>query len=360
MSPKVSVVMSVYNGEKYLQEAVESILDQTFTDFEFIIVDDGSTDATPAILSSYSDPRIIRLHNETNIGLTKSLNRGLVTARGEYIARHDVDDVALLDRLAVQVGYLESHPDVAFVGAGIQYIAADGATLGTYIPPTDPGLLRWRLLFSNPIRHPTVLWRRQAVQMAVGSYNPTIELAQDYEFWARLVDHLPVAMLPDVLVQFRRHPQTVSTTRRCQQLAFVCQISCAQLGRYLPDSDEMTLTDLHLLAHNQIASLSPQRLFHSCVSLLTLWCRFMAAASTAVNRVSDPSLIVTEVESLVRRALGRCEQQAWKATGWHIAFQYLRLCPRRAPALIRPLAGLTLPRWFLQTYRRYRYGSVAE
>ena len=97
--PKVSVLMSVYNGERYLREAVESILNQTFTDFEFIIIDDGSTDSSRAILASFDDPRIVLLQNETNIGLTRSLNEGLSLARGKYIARQDADDASLLERL---------------------------------------------------------------------------------------------------------------------------------------------------------------------------------------------------------------------------------------------------------------------
>ena len=116
-NPKVTVLMSVYNGEKYLQEAIDSILEQTFKDFEFLIINDGSTDKTGEILESYHDLRIKIINNEKNIGLTKSLNKGLKLARGEYIARQDADDISMPERLEKEVEFLETHQDYAVVGA---------------------------------------------------------------------------------------------------------------------------------------------------------------------------------------------------------------------------------------------------
>jgi len=115
--PKISVIMSVYNGEKYLREAIESILNQTFRDFEFIIINDGSTDKTSEILSSYNDPRIVIINNKRNIGLTKSLNKGLKMVKGEYIARQDADDVSLPERLERMVNFLDMNRDVGLLGS---------------------------------------------------------------------------------------------------------------------------------------------------------------------------------------------------------------------------------------------------
>lgn len=122
ISPKVSVVMSVYNGEKYLPETIDSILNQTFKDFEFIIINDGSTDKTAKILTSYDDPRI-RIFNQENMGLTKSLNRAISLAKGEYIARMDADDISYPERLKKQVDYLNKNPDIGLVGS--KYIRID-------------------------------------------------------------------------------------------------------------------------------------------------------------------------------------------------------------------------------------------
>ncbi len=110
--PKLSVVMPLYNAARYLRPAIESILNQTYTDFEFIIVDDCSTDETPAILDSYPDPRIVRLRNPQNLGIVGALNRGLEAARGQYIARMDGDDIALAERFAQQVAWLDAHPNI--------------------------------------------------------------------------------------------------------------------------------------------------------------------------------------------------------------------------------------------------------
>src|SRR5258707_849690 len=130
MSPRVSVVMSVYNGEKYLGEAVDSILAQTFTDFEFIIIDDGSEDRSPELIEAYVDSRISFLRNEKNVGLTRSLNKGLQVASGEYIARMDCDDVSLPDRFAKQVAFMDANSGVGACGTWALDIDGAGKVIG--------------------------------------------------------------------------------------------------------------------------------------------------------------------------------------------------------------------------------------
>ena len=146
----VSIVMSVCNGERHLRRSVESILNQTLTDFEFIIVNDGSTDASPAILQSYDNSRIVLLHNQKNRGLTYSLNRGLAAAKGEHIARMDADDIAMPRRLEKQVSFLGRHPGVGIVGCCCVNMDAGGRRVGSSrMPETDLGV-RWTSLLGNP------------------------------------------------------------------------------------------------------------------------------------------------------------------------------------------------------------------
>jgi glycosyltransferase involved in cell wall biosynthesis len=203
-TPQVSVLMPVYNGERYLREAVESIVAQTFTNFEFIIIDDGSTDTTGAILDSFDDPRIVRSKNEENIGLARSLNKGLTMARGEYIARMDADDISLPERLARQVAFLDAHPEVGVLGSVVQVIDGDGNKSDTLWLPTEHGVLRWSLCFGGPIAHPTVMMRREVVER-VGGYNPNMVTAQDYDLWRRLSGVTRLSNLQDVLLSLRKH-----------------------------------------------------------------------------------------------------------------------------------------------------------
>jgi len=138
VEPKVTVLMPVYNGERYLNEAVDSILGQTFTDFEFLIIDDASTDKTPEILRSYDDPRIRVVTNEENLGLSKSLNKGLALARGEFIARMDADDVSYPYRLQVQHEFMTQHPGAGVIGSWAEYIDRKGEIVHRYRAPIFP------------------------------------------------------------------------------------------------------------------------------------------------------------------------------------------------------------------------------
>ena len=210
-NPRVSVLMPVYNGERYLREAVESILDQTFADFEFIIVDDGSTDNTWRILQSYAarEPRIVLVRNEINVGVAGSLNKGLGLARGEYIARMDADDVSLPERLAAQVAFLDEHSPVGVVGCAVQMIDSYGSPMYVQHFPTTHGPLLWALCFYTPLAHPTVVFRRPVVER-VGGYNDVLLANQDRDLWQRLSSVTRLANLPDVYLLYRLHPHAIS------------------------------------------------------------------------------------------------------------------------------------------------------
>ena len=213
-SPKVTVLMSVYNGERYLKEAIDSILAQTFTDFEFLIIDDSSIDKTSDILRNYKDFRIKIFTNEKNVGLTKSLNIGLGLARGEYIARIDADDIAYPERLEVQYHYLENHPEVGIVGSWTELIDEFGSTIDFWRCQYCPEDIYYILNFRNCLTHSSVMINRQLLVDA-GGYSEDIEKAQDFELWNRLSKITQIHQLPMILVKWRKIDNNID--KRIQQ-----------------------------------------------------------------------------------------------------------------------------------------------
>lgn len=207
----ISVVMSVYNGQKYLAEAIESILNQTFADFEFIIIDDGSTDKSLEIIQSFSqkDNRIRIIQNEKNIGLTASLNKGISQASGEYVARMDADDISMPERLAKQVEILESDPSTVLVSCLVEISIHNGNSL-VEVLNTEKQLIKWELLFHNYLGgHGQVMFRR-IVGNQIIQYDETYSQTQDYELWTRLAEKHSFFILPDVYYRFRLHGENIS------------------------------------------------------------------------------------------------------------------------------------------------------
>ncbi|MCS3668067.1 glycosyltransferase involved in cell wall biosynthesis [Salinibacter ruber] len=212
--PEVSVLMAVYNGRPYLKEAVQSILDQTLGDFEFIIINDGSTDGTEGVLDRFVDrDDRVRLVHQENRGLIESLNRGLDMARGKYVARMDADDIAHPDRLQAQVRFLEANPDVGVLGTQVERIDDSGQTDGKWKFPTDPDQVAWRLLFGTCLCHPSVMMRAALIQ-DLGGYAAWATHGEDYELWTRALLESRLANLPGTLLKYRRHEETVSEQNR--------------------------------------------------------------------------------------------------------------------------------------------------
>lgn len=235
MSPKVSIVMSVYNGETYLAEAIDSMLHQSFTDFEFIIVDDGSTDNTGDILNHYQkqDSRIHLIPLEENVGLATALNQGIQQAQGQLIARMDSDDISIPTRLQQQVDYLEAHPDVILLGSQMQVVDHQKNPLFLFEVPQAHSLIIWNLFFGRTFAHPSVMVRTDILQ-AVGGYNPDIPVAQDIELWTRLIGQGRFANLPDELLRYRSHDQATSV-KKAQQQKNVLQMVLRGILRQLWD-----------------------------------------------------------------------------------------------------------------------------
>jgi GT2 family glycosyltransferase len=218
--PLISVCMPVYNAKRYLGEAIESILGQTFRDFEFLIVDDGSTDRSLAILKHYAaqDSRI-RLSSRPNAGLVVRLNEMLHQARGDLIARMDADDVALPERFARQVEFLRSHPEVDVVGGAQEHIDSDGYHLFIYYDLEGNEEIQERALNGIcPINHPSVMMRRKAV-LAVGGYRVEMMLVEDLDLWLRMGEHGLLANLPEVITRYRMHASSVSALQQHRQIS---------------------------------------------------------------------------------------------------------------------------------------------
>ena len=219
-SPDISIILSVHNGARYLAQAIESVLAQEGADFELIVVDDGSTDETPAILARYAarDRRMVLLHNDHNQGISKSLNRALAAAQGTLIARMDADDLCLPHRLQSQQRFLRDNPAVGVVGCAYQLIDAEGNPLPQAVltPHTHPCCV-WALLYRNPFAHPTVMMHRSVLEDA-GGYPLTHNSQQDLALWCRLYTRTTFANLPDVLFQYRRHGSQVTGGTRSDEI----------------------------------------------------------------------------------------------------------------------------------------------
>lgn len=232
--PYVSVVMAVYNGERHLYETISSILSQTFTDFEFLIINDGSTDSTAELLAGMTDPRIIVLHNDQNQGLPYSLNKGLARACGQYIARIDVGDLAVPERLKKQVSFLERHPEVGIIGTGYSRIDENGQELGIKRNPSSDLEIRWMSLLKNPFFHPTVMLRKDVLDRHNLAYDPTFHTSQDYELWTRLLEHTQGANLDELLVLYRKTDDSITATQREQQFTNHDRVVWRTFQRELP------------------------------------------------------------------------------------------------------------------------------
>lgn len=231
--PKVSIIMSVYNGERYLNQAIESIRRQTFENYEFIIIDDGSDDNSWDILSHYAlkDPRIIILRNKDNIGITLSLAAGMKIAEGEYIARQDADDISLPNRLEKQKNHLDLHPETALVSCGLYMIDSKGNQIRRYDLDCNPVYIEWHLQFYNYLYgHSQVMFRRKTAER-VGGYRAHFKYAQDYDLWTRLLNYGRINILPDKLLKYRCHSASISERKTISQLTFALEVAQRQLNK---------------------------------------------------------------------------------------------------------------------------------
>lgn len=247
-SPLVSVIMPVFNAERFLRQAVDSIIHQQYQDFEFLIIDDGSTDGSGDILRDYlrQDKRIRLFQQPVNQGLITALNIGLSTAQGKYIARMDADDISLPDRFSRQVEYLEAHPEVGVLGSKIRYID-ETDTLGL-IPVSFHGdvSIRWHALFESPFFHPVVMFRKELVDRYNFRYDPHTLHSEDYDLWRRFLLKTKGENLKDILLYYRIHPESLSVQNAVFLNITASLISSEAIYCLLPDLGVSKEDILHL------------------------------------------------------------------------------------------------------------------
>ena len=255
--PQVSVILPVRDGERWLREAVDSVLAQTLSDLELLVIDDGSADATPTILDEIRarDPRVIVVRQNRE-GLVAALNRGLAQARAPLIARLDADDIALPGRLARQCDELRAHPELMLLGGWAEIIDEHGASRGRQMRP-NPQRLRETLAKKSPFIHPTVMFRTDAARR-VGGYRAAFEAGEDYDFWLRLADIGEIAILPELLIRYREHGGSVTRTRELRQIysARLAKLASAarRAGRPDPSAALTTPPDWHDCPSRRISS----------------------------------------------------------------------------------------------------------
>ncbi|MGB2676646.1 MAG: glycosyltransferase [Candidatus Acidiferrum sp.] len=314
-SPTVSVVMSVFNGEEFLSEVIDSVLNQSFHDFEFVVVDDGSTDATADILSKYvlRDGRIRVLRNGKK-GRAASLNLGISLANGKYVANTDADDLAMPGRLEEQVAFMERNPEVGVLGAAFELITDSGEVIDIIRHPLEDSQIRSAMLRYNPICHSSVILRKDIV-LALGGYRSILVPSEDYDLWLRMSERSRLANLHNVLVRYRVHANQMSVRKLEHQTLCVLAASAAAGQRRngrpdpLSEVDEITPQLLDTLG------VAGAEIREALLGAYGAWAEILGPAyPEAALRVIEGLLQLPGAESFDRSVLAN----AWlKAAGIH-------------------------------------------
>ncbi len=208
-TPRVSVVMPVFNGERYLREAIDSILTQTYKDFEFIIVNDGSTDNSESIIQAYDDPRIVYLKNEQNSKICVTLNKGLYAARGEYIVRMDCDDISLSDRIAQQTSFMDKHQNIAVAGSDLLIFGED-VEEHHFESLHSQQMCKMGLIFNSCLAHPSAIIRKSVLDDLNLRYKDEYKGMEDFELWWQISKQHEITNIPKVLLKYRKHKDQVT------------------------------------------------------------------------------------------------------------------------------------------------------
>lgn len=249
--PLVSILLPAYNAAQYIAETIESIVAQTYTNWELLVIDDASNDATPAIVAGYRDPRIVIETNAVNCGLAISLNKALALAKGDYIARIDADDICMPDRLAEQVNYMEQHTNVVLCGVWAKPINADGhAMAGIMANATDNAVLKASLFFGCPFLHPSIMLRSSVLVSNHLNYSTEAKQAEDYILYASLLPLGDFASIPKPLIQYRVHESSSRITHDRNNADILAGRKIA--WRKMLQRLELTASDEVLLVHDKI------------------------------------------------------------------------------------------------------------
>ena len=243
--PLVTVLMPVYNGEKYLAESIESVLNQTYTNYEFLILNDGSTDNSINIINTFYDDRINLVTNSHNLGLTATLNKGINIAKGRYIARLDQDDISNKTRVELQVEYLINNPDIVLVGTNCEYIDSKNTINGKWTTATTHFDIINSFYKQNPFAHSSVMFNKKKV-INVGGYPKNYIYAQDLALWIRICSKYRVANLNENVTQIRIHDQQVTFDNNLQQIKIAEELSLMKESLNIPDLLYLTIFRIYV------------------------------------------------------------------------------------------------------------------
>ena len=301
-NPLVSVLMPIYNGAADLRKALDSVLSQTFGDFEVIAINDGSKDDSAALLNAVDDPRVRVIHQD-NMGLAATLNRGLSMARGALIARQDQDDLSHPERFARQVSFLQSNPECVLLGTAAEIWIGDERTDRAHDHPTEHALLVFDLLFNNPFVHSSVMMRRDAV-LALGGYTTDKDRQppEDYELWSRLARHGRVANLPERLVVYREVPQSMSRVGPNPFLDRLVTLSAENLGFSNGlDQPDSVMQDVAAVTHSAVHRLSRRPNIRAMTQAVNGAARRIAADDPAVQARAAERVRILQYQWMMRQ-----------------------------------------------------------
>lgn len=327
--PVISVIMPVYNTEKYLGQSIESILNQTYTNFEFLIFDDGSTDSSPDIIRKYAqlDQRIIPFFSNENIGYVEHLNTGIKQARGEFIARMDSDDIALLHRFDTQLKYLNEHPNIDIVGSGAILINEEGRELRISHQETDSILLKWALFFYNPFYHPSLLIRKSYFSIA-GMYDVKMQPAEDRDMWLRGWFTSKFANIHQPLIKYRVHPKSTSVEKQQLQASKSEYALLNHYGRFLGVNLETKYIPFFREFHKKdidISQMNDQVLSTTLISIKSrFYTTYNSELSDEIRRKIDNDVFI----KLLYIAVNKIKQRKWTSIKVisHLVINYPLLC----------------------------------
>lgn len=283
--PLVSIILPCYNAEQYLKCCLNSIFNQTYHNFELIIVDDGSTDTTRQIIDAIEDPRVIRIKNNSNLGVTACLNNCISMAKGKYIARMDADDLMHQDRLKLQVSFLEENPDYGLVGSGYNVIDVNGMPANRAEPMHTNNELKLTLLFFNPFAHPTIMTRTEIFKAML--YDPIYRHCEDYELWFRISEHYKIINLHETLLNYRIHNENTSIKNNNQMKENVVSLLSREL-----DKLEIEHTPEELMLHAAISFGLGIKYFNNIekIKKLNTWLDKIFSSPKIVNNFTDRHL----------------------------------------------------------------------
>lgn len=233
MAPRIAVILPVYNAEKYVAEAICSVLEQTYADFHLFVIDDGSTDRTADVITGFTDPRLRHIRFRRNRGLVAALNAGIEQSQSELIARMDADDVCLPRRFERQVAFLDAHPHVMMCGTWTRQFGDKG---GVRRPPADPVQLHARLFFGFALDHPSIVMRRAFLEAHGLAYREEYRHVEDFDLFFRAAALGAIANVPEILLRTRAHDAEVSIVHVAEQIRTEARLRAGQLRLLIPDA----------------------------------------------------------------------------------------------------------------------------